>query len=98
MSKYATSTIPIHQILSLIAEDKDDKVIVSKVNNAVDNVIIKPDSITLHFTDGIVVLIRSYYGDYNLYISDISYYSDSDTPFSLYSLDRVKWYLEKVVG
>jgi hypothetical protein len=88
--------VPVSQVISLIAQDKDNELIARLVDNNVTDVKSGLNTISFALKSGVEVVIKSNYGDYNLYISDLSVYQQGDSPFKLYSFDRVKFYLEKL--
>lgn len=88
--------IPIHQVLSLIAGDMDDELVCNRVSRVAKDVRADKDRVTIEFESGLILTIKSTYGDYNLYISDLRVYKKGDDPFGLYSYDRMKYYLDLI--
>lgn len=80
----------------MLQRDRSDRDLNSLLDGRVEDIKVKRDLIYLKFKNGLIVCLSSFYDDYNLYISDISLYENEDTPFKLYGVDRVYYYLTKV--
>jgi hypothetical protein len=95
MSK-PTNDVPIKAILSLIAQGDEDDKLIRELETIIDKLSVKDDTVYILTKLGTEIIIKNVYGDYNLYIHPLIAYETEDTPFKLYSLDRVKHYLNLI--
>lgn len=80
----------------MLQRDRSDKGLDRLLEESLQEVKVEGNLISLKFKNGIGVKLSSFYDDYNIYISEYSLYEKDDTPFTLYGVDRVFYYLNKI--
>ena len=80
----------------LIHQNASDKKLERLLKDCIREVFVRGDILILVFNSGLKVALSSFYDEYHLYISSIDMYEKEDSPFNLYSSDRVYYYLSKI--
>ena len=88
--------VSIHNVLSLMAQNEDVDKLCSKLEAVIENLVVRNDEVHILTKVGTEIVIKHIYGDYNLYIHPLGVYELEDNPFKLYSLDRIKYYLNLI--
>ena len=84
-------------VRSFMAETKMDDKLEEKAIGKIKVSAVLKNVFKTTYTNGVTVIISSNYDLFNIDISEPSLYMDTDTNYTPMSIDRVKWYINRII-
>ena len=88
----------LKHLLQMMEEDNQNYRLSKLLEGTVKDVEVKYNSISLLFSNTILVTISWNLDSFYLYISDISFYDKEDTYYRPMGIDRINWYLKQIAN